>query len=233
MRIYSYAQFKALVGGFPRSGRYLFRGIGSQFRLIPSIAYQGETDTKALIQQAQRAQQRFNEEVIRGEFAPELSPYQLSFLGRHAGLISPYMDFTFNDTIAIQFGMEAAGDNPVYLYVMDINGQQVYAEGDRPMEAVGLRIYRPNLVWRENGFLTPERTQAIQNARLIAQNANTIATPFDATYGDRLVRYEIHPENFPDFKREILGEGIRMETDLLINPDDPLFQIASRINKED
>ena len=232
MRIKSYKEFKQKVNNIPRTGKYLYRGICGKFQLIPSIAYSGETNTNNLLRRSAEAQNRFLSALNEGNLGSGLTPYQLTFLSRHAGLISPYMDFTFNDTVAIQFGIEAAGNNPVHLYVMDTEGFNINSEEDRQLENVEFRIYRPNLVWRTEGLLPQERTQLVQNARLIAQNSKTLAIPLDNTYPDRLARYEIQPEDFDTFMEEIEAEGFKMEEQLLIRPEHTLFQIAARINAE-
>lgn len=230
MRIKSYTQFKNFVGGYPRSGNFLYRGIGSQFRLLPSISYSDETNTEILQDRAIRAQQLFNECFLEQNPLSNLSNYQLIFLSRHAGLISPFMDFTFNDTVAIQFGIEAANPNPAHLYMIDITGEQIMNEENGLPVSNGFGIFRTNLVWQPNGFLIQERTQFIQNARLITQSANTLATPFDETFSSRITRFEILPEDFQVFRDEITAEGIRMDANLLINTDDWIFELARRVN---
>lgn len=232
MRINSYAEFKKCVGGFPRCGNFLYRGIGSQFRLLPSISYSGETNTDILEDRAIRAQQLFNERFLQQNPDSNLTDYQLIFLSRHCGLISPFMDFTFNDTVAIQFGIEAANENPVHLYVIDIRSDQINSEENGLPVSNGFGIFRPNLVWRPNGFFTPERTQFIQNARLVTQSANTLATPFDKTFSNRITRFDIFPEDFQVFRDEITAEGIRMDANLLIDEEDWHFQLAREINNE-
>jgi hypothetical protein len=232
MKINSYAQFKMSVGGFPRCGSFLYRGIGRQFTLLPSISYSGEKNVGILQDRALQAQRKFNESFLQLNPDSALTDYQLIFLSRHCGLISPFMDFTFDDTVAIQFGMEMADNNPVHLYVIDIRDQQINCNENGLPESTGFRIYRPNLVWNANGFLTQERTQFIQKARLVAQQANTLATPFNETFGDRIMCYEIFPEDFNRFREEIAAEGINMDADLLINNKDQLFRLAREINNE-
>ena len=232
MRVNSYAQFKEQIGGFPRCGNFLYRGIGAQFRLLPSISYSGEKNTNILHDRATRAQQAFNEKYLRQNPDNLLTDYQLIFLARHCGIVSPFMDFTFNDTVAIQFGMEASGGNPIHLFVIDITGEQINDYENGLPQSNGFSIFRPNLVWQQNGLLTQERTQFIQNARLITQAANTLAIPFNETFSDRIIQYEILPEDFGRFSEEIAAEGINMNANLLINNEDPLFQLAREISNE-
>ncbi|MGH2612346.1 MAG: hypothetical protein ACRDFB_04785, partial [Rhabdochlamydiaceae bacterium] len=71
-------------------------GIGGQFKLLPSISYSGESNTGILLDRAMRAQRTFSERYLQQNPDHSLTDYQLIFLSRHCGLISPFMDFTFN-----------------------------------------------------------------------------------------------------------------------------------------
>ena len=236
MRIKSYKQFKDFVGGYPKSGKLIYRGIGSQFGLLPSISYNmerdGIRDIDILYQRGEMAQRMFNDRFRKDFPNRMLTNYQLVFLARHYKLISSFMDFTFNDTIAIQFGMEMAQDNAVHLFAMDITGERTFREEDGLPENIAVRIYQPNLVWNQDGFLTGERTKFIQNARLVTQERETITTPFNGTFSDRITHYEIFPEDFNGIIQEIEQEGTRMAANLFIDSDDPLFEIAKQINEE-
>ena len=75
-------------------------------------------------------------------------------------------------------------------------------------------------------------TQFIQNARLVTQERETITTPFNGTFSDRITHYEIFPEDFNGIIQEIEQEGTRMDANLLIDSDDPLFEIAKQVNEE-
>lgn len=232
MKLNSYAHFKKYVGGYPRNGNFLYRGIGAQFDLVPSISYSLEKDIEILRERASRAQQAFNEKFLELNPQHTLSNYQLIFLSRHSGLISPFIDFSIDDTVAIQFGMEMAKGNPVHLYVLNIADDPIHDGKSGIIDSNGFTVFRPNLIWNANGLLTPERTQFIQGARLVSQFSDTWTTPFDKTFSHKIIRYEIWPDDFEKFQEEIIADGTKMDANLLIEKKNSLFDLASEINKE-
>jgi hypothetical protein len=232
MKVQSYKQFKEFIGGTPRNGYSLYRGIGGQYPLLPSIAYSGETNPVILEKRVNQIQQTFKKRF--SELYPDLNltDYQLVFLARHYGSLSPFMDFSFDDTIAIQFGMAETNNAPVHLYVMNVNGLKIHGQDYGIPDSVGIKIFRPYPVWSPTRFLTGQQTQLIQCARLVSQSLNTLHIPFNKTYADRITRYEIYPEDFNRFREEIMEEGTRLDADLLIDREDCLFELARKINEE-
>jgi len=226
----------------PNSGDLFYRGICGEYRLLPSIAYDWVGVPVLHIEELSGlAQSSFDQLIESQNLTQQLTDYQLRFLGRHFGLVSTYIDITFDITVALQFGIEAAENKkkpdasfPLHLYCIDgTEIERIEQDTTTTLDKSQLAILRPKLILEsDNPSLIGERTQTIQCARLLYQPIETLLYPLDETYPNKLLKFIISPDKFSDIKKEIEQTGTSMTTDLLIQSENPIFNVVRKINSE-
>jgi len=228
-RVTSYSEIENILGCKIGSSHcpFVFRGISSEYRLLPSMCYPHiNIPVEHLEDLHEVTQEKFSEYIESQGF---FSKYQKHFIGRHAGLISPYMDVTPDATIALQFGMEMAKDKPMHLYAINTdNVEWITTLPDNNGECVQIKIMNP-ILSASNIELIPQRTQFIQSGKLLHQPFNTISIPFDEAYPEIVQRFEIEPDNFDKIRYEMWPDK-SMSTALLIDEPNEIFTEVKAIN---
>ncbi len=232
INITSYGDFKAHFGGFPRSGwqPYYFRGIRADFDLVPSLCYADLFNKiKDMSEYEDAIMTEFEKIIVNNCHISNFKKnnWELWFMARHFGLKSRLIDFTKDDTAALQFAFEDAKDKPVRIYCLNSQGVD--------------NIYTQDLLERErhDPFTFNERCMIqpaplymdvpakslgvsriiIQSGKFFYQPLNSITVPLTEQIPSKFWKvFEINNKYFDAIKDEIRGtEGIDITKPLLKN----------------
>jgi len=230
IHISSYSEFKSHFGGLPRSGLspYYYRGLRADYPLLPSICYSDLFDKiKDLKVYEERILIEF-EKLLTGELENPITKndWELWFMARHFGLKSRLIDFSKDDTIAMQFAFENSNSMPVKIYCLNKEGlENVYLQTHLqqqkrdPFSFNKLCIIQPTPLYVEYAakILGVSRIM-IQSGKFLYQPLSTVTIPLTEQIPSRFWKvFQVNTqEDMEAIKMEIRKtEGIDMTKSLL------------------
>ncbi len=211
-QVTTYKDIQNVIGEYPNSLNYFYRGLKKGFDLTPSIAY---PDTFGKLKDVWDF--RHYEECIITAFHRHLqegfgidkypvTDWTLWFLARHFGLKSRLSDFTIDFTTAYQFATEMSGDTACQIYCLDRRGITHKRQEDltNPFTYDEFCLIQPSLQYTETMECLGVSRIITQSGKFLNQSiANVQTSLLDQIPLEHWKILEINPEYFDSIRENL------------------------------
>lgn len=238
INVNSYGEFTEYLGGYPRSGAWYYRGVDASHCIIPSMCYKDVVDKVKSFEQYERLliDRFYNalDKSIKKQFT--IDDWEIWFMARHFGLKSRLIDFTHDDTIAIQFAFESSISGTVRIYCLHEAGIRLYVQNKcrtSPFLLNELCVIQPSTQYMEAAEKQLGLSRIfIQMGKFVHQPLATIKIPLTQQIPEYYWKvFEIKQSFFSAIKKEINDtQGIDMNRCLLKSKETRLDRLCRIYN---